>query len=1409
MAEHIKSPAAGMEDLSSPSTAILLVDDNPANLLALRAIFDGSGLKIMEASSGEEALRRLQAEEFAVILLDVEMPGLDGFETARQIRAGDRCGETPIIFVTATDVDRNQLEAGYSLGAVDFLVKPVLPVVLQAKVRGFARLYEANFRARHEADQLRLLIQGTTEYAIFMLDPLGHIVTWNPGAERLKGYTAAEIIGQHFSRFYPQEAIGRGWPEYELKAAAEQGRFEDEGWRIRKDGSQFWANVNITALRDESGELRGFSKITRDMTDRKRSEESARNLAAEAAARQAAEENFRVIQEQRERLRVTLASIGDAVISTDATGRVTFLNPVAERLVGWSTDEAAGRDLQEIFQIVNEETRQPVANPALRALREGKIIGLANHTVLIARNGVEHPIDDSAAPIRDDQGKTIGSVLVFRDISERQLNERALQEQVSITETLYRISTLLAEERDLHRMVQVVTDEGTQLSGAQFGAFFYNLQNELGESYTLYTISGVPRAEFEKFPMPRNTALFGPTFEGEGIVCLADVTQDPRYGKSAPYFGMPAGHLPVRSYLAVPVISRNGDVIGGLFFGHAEVGVFNERHERLLAGIAGQAAVAIDNARLNLRAQSEAERFNLALTAAHLGDWSWDITTDVVNMSPRAAAVFGIPPGPRMTWTKMQSLLHPDDRERIRQEVERIIDQKSQYDVEYRVVRRDGRTVWVSVLGRGVYNEAGEVVTMYGVLRDISELHQTRQELESSEERLRLALEAGRMGVWDWNIVTGDLKWSDSLEPLYGLAPGTFGGTAEDFQQLIHPDDRPMVNAAIRRAIAERSGFDLEFRNVWPNGDVHWVAGKAKVFTGENGRPSRMIGIGIDVTRRKRSEQTAQFLADASAALSVLVDFDSTLQKVASLAVPSFADWASVVVVEPDNQLRRVAVAHVDPKKVDLAHKTHRDHPPDPTATTGVWNIIRTGQAEVFSEVSEELLTASVKNKEVLEVLRTLGLRSYMGVPLRIRGKTLGVITFMTAESGHRYDDTDLAVAQDLANRTAIAIENSQLYKELRDADRRKDEFLATLAHELRNPLAPIRNGLEVLRLTGSNSQTVIDARSMMERQLSQLVRLVDDLLDVSRITRNKLELRKERVDLATIIHSAIETSRPLIEQAGHTFSLTLPPAPILIDADSVRLAQVFSNLLNNSAKYTNPGGRIELSSELHGDNVTIRVKDSGLGIPEAALSTIFEMFSQVARHSDRAQGGLGIGLTLVRRIVEMHGGNVVARSEGPGLGSEFIVKLPVRRNQQAIPELTSSHLEPRPSHLKRKILIVDDNRDAAISLSMMLQLMGNETAIAEDGLAAVDMAATFRPEMILLDIGLPRLNGYDACRRIRTLPGAEKIVIVALTGWGQDADRQRSHEAGFDLHLVKPVEISALQKLLASQQPKRSEVRS
>jgi two-component system CheB/CheR fusion protein len=376
--------------------------------------------------------------------------------------------------------------------------------------------------------------------------------------------------------------------------------------------------------------------------------------------------------------------------------------------------------------------------------------------------------------------------------------------------------------------------------------------------------------------------------------------------------------------------------------------------------------------------------------------------------------------------------------------------------------------------------------------------------------------------------------------------------------------------------------------------------------------------------------------------------------------------------------------------------------------------------------------------------------------------------------------------------------EQKEMQQALQQADRRKDEFLATLAHELRNPLAPIRNALHIMRLKADDPRTVEQARLIMERQLGQMVRLVDDLLDVGRITRGRLELRKERVELAAVVKNALDTTRPIIEAAGHELTVSLPAQPVHLDADPVRLAQVFSNLLNNAAKYMDRGGHIWLSAVRSEREVVVSVRDQGIGIPAAALPTIFDMFMQIEESLDRSRGGLGIGLTLAKQLVELHGGSIEARSPGSGKGAEFSVRMPVvplltaldnARDEEAHPQLSASF----------RILVADDNIDAAESLGMMLRLMGNEVRTVRDGQQAMDEAAAFRPDLAVLDIGMPRLNGYEVARLIRQQRWGKDVVLVALTGWGQEEDKRKAAEAGFDQHFTKPVNPAALVSLMAS----------
>ena len=390
-----------------------------------------------------------------------------------------------------------------------------------------------------------------------------------------------------------------------------------------------------------------------------------------------------------------------------------------------------------------------------------------------------------------------------------------------------------------------------------------------------------------------------------------------------------------------------------------------------------------------------------------------------------------------------------------------------------------------------------------------------------------------------------------------------------------------------------------------------------------------------------------------------------------------------------------------------------------------------------------------------------------------------------------------LSIASDVTEQEAASKALRESQSLLQEADRRKDEFLATLAHELRNPLAPIRNALEIMRLS-TDRQIQENARGIIQRQLVQMVHLVDDLLDVSRITQGKVELRREAVDVAAIVQSALETSRPLIERGRHQLALRLPaPGSLIVEGDETRLCQIVANLLNNAAKYTPDGGRIEVAAEREADAALISVKDSGVGIPREMLPRVFDMFAQVDRSLERAQGGLGIGLALVKRLVEMHGGTVEAHSDGQGSGSRFVLRIPLAQPEVEATQPAELHAAglARGAHIR--VLVVDDNLDNADSLGQFLEMLGYETRRANDGLEAVRAAEAYRPQAVVLDIGLPTMSGLEVARHIRAQRWGREVLLIALSGWGQEEDRRRSRDAGFDHHFVKPVDIDALSTLL------------
>jgi PAS domain S-box-containing protein len=745
-----------------------------------------------------------------------------------------------------------------------------------------------------------------------------------------------------------------------------------------------------------------------------------------------------------------------------------------------------------------------------------------------------------------------------------------------------------------------------------------------------------------------------------------------------------------------------------------------------------------------------------------------------------------------------QALLDPDVSATVLEGWKGAIASGVTFEMVFPLKGADGRFRPFLTRVNPLKEEDGRVRYWFGTNTDIADQKRAEIALRESEQRFRQLADAMPQIVWtarpDGVIDYHNRRWYEFT----GLPEAT---GHDGWGRILHPDDAPPAAESWDNSLRSGGPFEMEVRLLDRRQQSYrWHLIRTVAVHDAAGAVAHWFGTSTDIDGQKRAEESSRFLAEASAALAGVVDYESTLKKVANLAVPYFADWSAVDVANDDGTLRRLAVAHQNAGKIGLAHQLMKDYPPDPQTPTGALAVLRTGKPEIVGEITEDMLVRGTKDERHLRLIRSLGLRSYICVPLVVSGDPLGVLTFATAESGRTYTEADLALATDLANRAGVAIENFRLYEALRDADRRKDEFLATLAHELRNPLAPIRNALQILKMPRVDAATVERSRGMMERQVHHLVRLVDDLLDVSRVMRGKIELRKERIELAAVVARAVETVQPLVDAQGHELSVCLPPESLPLDADPVRLAQVVGNLLTNAAKYTEAGGRIRLAAEREGGEAVLRVRDNGIGIAPAMLPHIFELFVQVDHATTKAQGGLGIGLTLVKNLVQMHNGSVEARSGGLGRGSEFVVRLPlsVEAMEQGNDQGTGHRPQQPPTPSGHRLLVVDDNQDAADSLAVLLSLQGHEVRVAHSGPAALEVTTGYTPDVVFLDIGMPGMDGYEVARRMRQQPGLENVVLAALTGWGQKEDRRRTAEAGFDHHLVKPPEPKAVEGVLA-----------
>lgn len=724
----------------------------------------------------------------------------------------------------------------------------------------------------------------------------------------------------------------------------------------------------------------------------------------------------------------------------------------------------------------------------------------------------------------------------------------------------------------------------------------------------------------------------------------------------------------------------------------------------------------------------------------------------------------------------------------------------SQRHVELPMMRRGRAEVtWWDFSASPIRGETGEIVGLFNQGFEITEsvLAARRAAEEAARQRLIFQQMPGFVGLMK------------GPEHVYEYVNDAFVHIA---------GDRPLVGQRFKDAFPELAtqGFHALVDDVYRKGEAFSAQGLRIRLTGEtedryvdllyqpvrdeHGTVAGIFTGGYDITERVRLERRRD-------ALAALTD---------RLAGAGQAGYEGARIVGMNLQASRAAYGTVqhDTGELDVARDWVADGVESlagitPLAAYGEHiDALRRGEATVVQDVR---LDPGVPDPESASALEALHARSFVNVPV-LEGGRLVAVLFVHDERARHWTAEELAFMHEAASRTRTAVEraaaeaelrsNEERYRllnaELAEASRMKDEFLATLAHELRNPLAPVRNALALQRLRGDEPAVIAQTRALMERQLQHMVRLIDDLLDLSRLSRGTVELQTERVSLASAISLAIDASRPFIEQASHELSLTLPGEDLVVLADPVRLAQVITNLLNNAAKFTPTGGRLSVSLEREGEWALMRVADNGIGLRADQLDRIFNMFEQVDRSHAQVSGGLGIGLTLVRRLVEAQGGRVDARSEGLGLGSVFLVRLPIAAPLTASRAGAGAESGVAAARgLAQRVLIADDNEDAAQSLAMLMEIAGHETRVVSDGASAVAMAREFRPHAAILDIAMPILDGLSAARSIRADAAGGDVLLIALSGFGQEADRQRSTEAGFDAHLVKPVDHGDVERLL------------
>ena len=774
--------------------------------------------------------------------------------------------------------------------------------------------------------------------------------------------------------------------------------------------------------------------------------------------------------------------------------------------------------------------------------------------------------------------------------------------------------------------------------------------------------------------------------------------------------------------------------------------------------------------------------------------YSSDLDGRITSWNAAAEQLFGYPAAAAIG-QRLAMIIPPEQQAEEAELFRRILGGEG---VEhYETIRRrgDGSLVDVSLTASPIRDRSGAIVGVSKIARDISE----QRRLERNGRLLAAIVESSDDAIISKDTTGTIMSWNRGAERLFGYAAEEMIGRSI---RTIIPADRQSEEDEVLRRVGRGETVD-HFETVRCRKDGSLVTISLTVSPVRN-KDGRIVGaskIARDITEAKRSADRAVFLSEAGKALASSLDYEATLTSVATLAVPSIADWCAVDIVGEGGNIERLAVAHVDPAKAELA-RTVRARYEDPSSPNSVASVVRTSTPALVPRITDEMVVAAARgDQERIDLVRSLGLMSYLCVPLVAHGRTLGALTFSTAaSSGRQYNDDDLKFAEDVAARAAIAVDNAQAYKEARAANQLKDEFLATLSHELRTPLNAILGYSRLVRSGMIEPGKQARALDTIERNATMLTQIVGDVLDVSRIITGKIRLNIQPVDVPSVIKNALETITPAADAKQLRVNTILDPRAAPVSGDPDRLQQIVWNLVSNAVKFTPKGGRIHVVLERIDSHVEIVVSDTGAGIKAEFLPFVFERFRQGDAGTAREHTGLGLGLAIVRHLVELHGGTVGAESAGPGHGATFRVRLPVMiARADVAPERERSGAYARstasPGYSTRldgiHVLAVDDDHDALTLVREILETVGARVTTAASAREALDAIGEARPGVLVADLGLPGLSGYDLIAQVRQLRdhALRQVPAAALTAYARSEDRVKVFQSGFQMHLAKPID--------------------